>query len=247
MTTTTEMLARLPELAAEAFLTWNHPNPSGEVERRAVLVDAPPPTDIAVLDALRVEAELDSLTELSECVRVVWEQMPEDERGKYPDPRDRPTPTWAGESDWLRVTHGWWVANLDDCDLGWVEDVIRTLHTNLERVTRTPKPIPLRCPDCQAAMRVQAGGQWTMCDEGHQHAGPNTIAVEWRHRAPMGTTALSEALGIPVGTIWTWKRRGRITPQWTHAGNDYWLPWDVLRVAYPDLSDMEDGGLPAAT
>ena len=97
MTDTVQQLHELPDLAAEVFLTWGHPNPSEQPVVQVKRIHPRAPADLDTLDALRPD-ELGLLHRLAQCVRAVVEDMPE-HPGDLTD-----TPTWVGECDWL-ITH----------------------------------------------------------------------------------------------------------------------------------------------
>ena len=97
MTDTVQQLHELPDLAAEVFLTWGHPNPSEQPVVQVKRIHPRAPADLDTLDALRAD-ELGLLHRLAQCVRAVVEDMHE-HPGDLTD-----TPTWAGECGWL-ITH----------------------------------------------------------------------------------------------------------------------------------------------
>ena len=238
MTTTRERLRRLPELAAEAFLTWDAPNPAPEAERTGKRRNPhpPAPTRLDVLDALRTSDD-GHLAMLTECVRIVWEQLRWDsDRDQWPDPREH-QPTWTGECGWLLATFDWWQANLDAADLGWVEGTITDAATELERVVREPRPARLRCPTCEDVLRVQDGGMVTLCDSGHEHPGPMRLAALWARKPPSPAAIIEMELGVKQATLRKWHQRRKIKPAYRDGRVDYWLPWDVVRVLYPGIED----------
>ena len=89
-------------------------------------------------------------------------------------------------------------------------------------------------------MRAQHGGQYSVCDSGHQHPGSLTLAAQWRRKPPVPAAIIEMELGVKPATLWQWKRRGKIAPAYTDGRVDYWLPWDVLRRVYPDLVTQLD-------
>ena len=72
MTGTTQQLHELPDLAAEVFLPWGHPNPTDRPAFTAKRVYPPAPADLDALDCLRND-RLGLLFRLAECVRAVVE------------------------------------------------------------------------------------------------------------------------------------------------------------------------------
>lgn len=157
---------------------------------------------------------------------------------RSPDlPAELPAPTIAGVCDWLVRHLRWWVDQpqwdefAPDVALQW---------RRARQLTGIRDPMRLACPLCRAPMRVQDGEEWTLCDNGHQHDGPNRLARQWRRKPSMSTQAVCEALRLPEGTLRSWKARGRIEPIRTDgAGVHYWLPWDVVLLMHPELAKSD--------
>lgn len=76
MTDTVQQLHELPDLAAEVYLTWGHPNPSEQPVVQVKRIHPRAPADLDTLDALRPD-KLGLLHRLAQCVRAVVEDMPE--------------------------------------------------------------------------------------------------------------------------------------------------------------------------
>ena len=55
MTDTVQQLHELPDLAAECFATWGHPNPSERPVVAVKRIHPKAPADLDTLDALRVD------------------------------------------------------------------------------------------------------------------------------------------------------------------------------------------------
>ena len=72
MTDTVQQLHELPDLAAEVFLTWGHPNPSEQPVVQVKRIHPRAPADLDTLDALRPD-ELGLLHRLAHCVRAAAE------------------------------------------------------------------------------------------------------------------------------------------------------------------------------
>jgi len=70
MTDTVQQLHELPDLAAECFATWGHPNPSERPVVAVKRIHPKAPADLDTLDALRAD-ELGLLHRLAQCVRAV--------------------------------------------------------------------------------------------------------------------------------------------------------------------------------
>lgn len=241
MTTTRDMLARLPELAAEAFTCWGHPNPGERTDGVRTIPGPRVPIDVDTFDALRTD-EGGLLADLSECVRIVWQEMDPDAKAEHPDPHDWHEATWSSECHLLTASHDWWQANLDQFDLGWVTDTIARTHRRLEQLTRQPKPARLRCPDCGDVLRVMEGGAYSYCDSGHEHPGPKRLAATWYGKPPVPAADIESELGVKAATLRQWKARGKIVPVRRDGLVDYWRPWDVVRLAYPGIEDTLSAG-----
>ena len=180
-----ERLGDLPRLAAEA----------GDVDISGSTVGSQPPpgTDLKVVDAGREQPHL--LARLAECVRVVArEEMPRDVFERAPD---RPeVVTWAGESQWLIATMGWWQA--DDWCAEWVYSEVKVIrhaliglieqHNSHRTCGVCAAPVETyqvgdyayaECPKCERVLGVQDVGyreriekaRKMLADRVRQHAG----------------------------------------------------------------------------
>ena len=180
-----ERLADLPRLAAEA----------GDVDISGSTVGSQPPpgTDLKVVDAGREQPHL--LARLAECVRVVArEEMPRDVFERAPD---RPeVVTWAGESQWLIATMGWWQG--DDWCAEWVYSEVKVIrhaliglieqHNSHRTCGVCAAPVETyqvgdyayaECPKCERVLGVQDVGyreriekaRQMLADRLRQHAG----------------------------------------------------------------------------
>ena len=189
-----DMLARIPDMAAEAYLTWDAPNPnpgerSDKTGRRSH-VHQPAPTNLSTLVALDPLHGL--LPTITECVRIIWEQMPAPDRPPLQHP-----PTWSGETGWLLATVTWWQSHLDECDLGWVEDAIAAAYRELARLTREPEDKPVLCGRCRIGALEQVHDAMWEC-----HACGHTVTV----RAVTLKQAAAE-VDVPLRTLQDWANR----------------------------------------
>lgn len=196
------ILDSLPTLAAEVFLTWGHPNPSGESnDTRRPPAGSKPPTDLEAWDTLRVD-EKGMLARLSMCVRMICEEL-RDADQPWPDLCN--PPTWAGECRWLLDTAQWWQAQ------PWHDDIdhdLRQVHTALARASRTPQPARLICPrsGCIWPVHPQSGGSYYECEAGHvidHHA-------EIRRMAQVQEVTLrviADRTGVPSKTLHRWHKQ----------------------------------------
>ena len=184
MTDTVQQLHELPDLAAEVYLTWGHPNPSDRPVTTVRRIHPRVPADLDTLDALRPD-ELGLLHRLAQCVRAVVENMPE-HPGDLTD-----TPTWAGECDWLITHANTWRADAFLTDL--VGSEVHAIHRELCRVARVHPPLKLQCPRCQAPVHLAPGGQYSRppfggpaqyawrctCGDSQAFSGPLSISSTW--------------------------------------------------------------------
>ena len=199
MADTVQQLHELPDLAAEVYLTWGHPNPSEQPVVQVKRIHPRAPADLDTLDALRPD-ELGLLHRLAQCVRAVVEDMPE-HPGDLTD-----TPTWAGECDWLITHANTWRADAFLTDL--VGSEVHAIHRELCRIARIHPPLRLQCPRCQAPVHLAPGGQYYRCEAGH-------IIDHWAEIKRLGVlnqpVTIPEAaaeLGASERTLQDWQQRG---------------------------------------
>lgn len=221
MTTTRDQLRRLPELAAEAFLTWDAPNPGSRTDRvKRGRTQAPPPTDLTALTALRTD-DKGLLWTLSECVRIVWQAMDAEAMEDHPNPLDWSEATWSSECHLLLASFDWWQANLDAADLGWVEGAITKATKALVALTRQPKPNTLHClvEGCRGSITPLVvddaeGGQKLVadaCEFGHRVDRQEAVRRALRLQ-DLPLTELAQHVGVPDKTLYRWAKRGLIHP-----------------------------------
>ena len=109
-----ERLRDLPRLAAQTVAD----GPAGST----VASPAPPGVNLAAVDAGREQPRL--LARMTECIRVVIEEMPRDQRSRTPAYAERAT--WTSETAWLVATMGWWQA--DDWCAEWIALAVREVR-----------------------------------------------------------------------------------------------------------------------
>ena len=240
--TTVDQLKRIPDLAAEVFATWGHPNPGPRAGRSTRKSGSREPTDLVSFDALRLDSH-GLLAKLTECIRLTWEAMPADDRPDLTNP-----PTWTTEAGWLLQTWEWAQVNLDLLDLDWIRDEVRTVHRELCQTARTVPPLVLRCKevhDMQACggrlVARDADGQdtadwvtsrWCYCPEcGRTY----TYDAELRKLGTVDHFTLAECaqeLGVPYGTARRWKHEQKLFAAGRdHRGRDLFDLNHVRRVA----------------
>lgn len=208
MTNTIQQLHELPDLAAEVFLTWGHPNPTDRPAYRTKRVHYPAPADLDALDCLRPD-RLGLLFRLAECVRAVVEDMP-----THPGDLSE-SPTWVGECAWLIAHHADWRDEPFLTD--WVGSEVGEIHRDLSRAARVQPPIRLECPRCHDPLRLQQGGRWLRCDAGHIiETGPEIERVG--RLTSMTYAELARELGIAEGTLRRWRSDGLLLPDEQRRG-----------------------------
>ena len=260
MTTTREKLGRIPDLAAEVWLTRDAPNPGGDSGRHVQpTYGSRPPINLAMFDALRpIDPDLATETAgkwLCNAVRIAWKIMWANgvELDPYPIAQQ---PTYASESAWLLATVDLWerweqVTFHGELELAGrtIGDEINNCYNELSRLAREPRPVRMRCPQCSAILRAQPGGEWLFCDSGHAVNGGRKLASEYWNKPAMKTEAIAKELGIQPGTLRQWKNRGKIQPEYSDGKDDWWRPREVLMVKFPELREsfdvLLDGGASA--
>ena len=221
MTDTVQQLHELPDLAAEVYLTWGHPNPSEQPVVQVKRIHPRAPADLDTLDALRPD-ERGLLHRLAQCVRAVVENMHE-HPGDLTD-----TPTWAGECDWLITHANTWRADAFLTDL--VGSEVHAIHRELCRIARVHPPLRLQCPRCQAPVHLAPGGQYYRCEADH-------IIDHWAEVKRMGQlvmmtySELADVTGVAEATIRKWASRKLIRASGRRAGSPTFDVESVRRVA----------------
>lgn len=235
--TTADALDALPGLVREAWATIGAPNPDGRPGRGGHQAGWRTPVELWTIDALRPDDGQEAhgsalITRLAECSRLIWEAMDADTRKAHPQPVG--APKWGSEVAWLREVWDDAQAWLDPVDFGWIEDELRAIHATLAALCRLRKKPRNLCPDCRAPMHL-GDDDWQTCDAGHQHPGPKRLERKWRREPPMPSRELCEALRVPRGTLRSWASRGQIKPSRIEGVTSWYLPWDVIRLRYPDV------------
>ena len=176
MTTIRQMLTEIPDLAAEAWITKDAPNPATPTqasprlateviyrERPVVSCSNPSdqtPANLAALDVLRVPSEDDTqggpLWGLTQAVRVMWEGL---QREGEPTPVRAEVVTWGSECGWMLACLDSWQAICDEVEWAMVESYVRQAWQALRRVVRAPEPPRLTCRvyGCGGRIEVQGG------------------------------------------------------------------------------------------
>lgn len=243
--TTLQVIDLIPVYIAEVEATAIYPNPGDESEKTGRPELSRPPLNLSVAELLAPYPKIATsyshpLILLVECSRVCWEAVDDEIKASHPQPDG--DPTFASEATWLADLWPDAQDYLDEVDIEWVSETVRTIVSSLARAAKIGKKARLLCPDCQAPMRLSDDG-WLTCEAGHQHPGPVRLRDEWRRKPPMTTRQLCEALRIPEGTVYAWKNRGKLQPSRSEAGATYWLPWDVISLRYPDIATQIDEAL----
>lgn len=212
MVDTLRQLAQIPDLAAEAYVTWNRPNPTPRQEGGNRSTGSKAPTDLAVLDALRPDPDAQGKSCRGLLMQAVWAVRPE-------TGLDMPEQTFTGLCGWLVQTEGVW-AGLDhharrrdcwchglDTVSGTVVHTVAQVHAELAGLCRVqPAPVwTCRTDGCPERVHAEPGGY--RCGAGHVQdvTGP----LRELGRVKTATIAdLSGMLGVPVPTLHRWRKAG---------------------------------------
>lgn len=222
-----QILAEIPGLAAEAFITWDHPNPAPKADRHTRTVpDSTPNLRVDAWDVFRTDHKGDLRLLHGWCISI--DEASDSELGPLPER----TPTWAGCSRYLAETHHWWSEHADIAKpcRNEIADVWHSLR-RLARV-RPPKTYPCTTDGCTEVAHTEPGGQWLRCGAGHQVEGIAAARARLQREGPRTAAQIEEAYGVKAATIRQWKARGLIAPV-GHTGKvDLWSAWDVLTVQH---------------
>ena len=226
-------LGEIVDLAAEVQATRDAPNPGQRSARSAPVPGSRPPTDVRTMHALWPDGDADYVGrglrgELAMCCRLVVEEMAD----TGTDIPDWPSDTWAGITGWLTQTVDSWI----ECP--WADDIDRDIARiagelrSLARVTRDPV---YRCPQCDAPLRLQAGGRWLLCDSGHEESAD--LEAVYRRRPLAPASAVASEFGVTPEAIRQWRHRGKL-PGSRSKGGELWVhPWSVLLLAQPVIGE----------
>lgn len=224
-----DRLKVIPDLATEAFLGWNHPNPTEKAGRQAPgAPDTRCPTDLAVLDALRPDPNGKSASlrgTLAMAVRAVWEDA-RVEGSTVPDLAE--DPTIAGECGWLVATAVFWRS--DRWLTEYVTDQVGHVYGELLRLVRMPRPQRLVCPRCDFPVHPQADGAYYQCEAGHiidHHAEIRRMG----QLQEMTLAEIAEHTGVPEKTLHRWAKAGWVTPVTDKRRGRLFVLGDVQLVA----------------
>ncbi len=253
MTSTRGKLARIPDLAAEVWLTRDAPNPDGRTEHTKPVWASRPPLSVAVLDALRpIDPDGYSVTplwHLTQAVRLAWDELRDRGVDTRHLPRPAEQPTFASECGWLLETAGEWEVSADLVVIEMIDWHVNECHGELTRLAREPKPIELWCQTegCHGRIRpipVTYDGhtrlQAEMCENGHLIDRHGAVAAKIPP-APVELTArqAAERLGLNVRTIRRWAAANRIAPTGMRARAKLYDLDALTRIH----NALKDGGL----
>ena len=223
------MLAEIPDMADEAWRTKGTKVVSSDGHRGRSVPGSRCLADLDRMLALSGANDYDGLGVLAGWVRMIAEER--DEAGE-------PTVGWPADN--VRAASEWIASQLRWCMgrgfEGELHEDIRRLHGTLSRITHRhgAKPWPCLTEGCQGSMAMVDG--MLECQHRHRHDGLR----KWRHHPSMRDKDVAEALNLPVGTIRSWKSRGKIGgDEAKDSRTESWVwPWDVLRMRYPDLVEL---------
>lgn len=205
-TDTLGQLRRLPELAAEVWLTRRHPNP---VERPLVggrRADPPAPARLDVIDALRLD-EHGQLFALSQAVRAVCDET---------KTAQAECDTWSGVCGWLISQADVWRADpwLAEFVAGQVWDVWRAL-TRVAREPDSPS-IPCAVEGCHGRITAldDGTGGWLwpdVCTDGHR-VDRAELVRRWKATQPAPLADVAQTVGRSPRTLARWVAAGWLKP-----------------------------------
>ena len=223
------MLAEIPDMADEAWRTKGTKVVSSDGHRGRSVPGSRCLADLDRMLALSGANDYDGLGVLAGWVRMIAEER--DEAGE--PAVEWPADTVRAASEWIAGQLRWCMGRGFEAEL---HEEIRRLHGTLSRITHRngAKPWPCLTEGCQGSMAMVDG--MLECQHGHRHDGLR----KWRHHPSMRDKDVAEALNLPVGTIRSWKSRGKIGgDEAKDSRTESWVwPWDVLRMRYPDLVEL---------
>lgn len=143
-----QQLAEIPDLAADVEATRNHKNPTSHENPKHTPPSPAIPADLETLDCLRTDSK-GLLHKLQTAIQDVNENL-------------TPADTWQDVCNQLRALNPQWDNKPN------IRHTIHKVHTQLRLAARIPAPLKLACPRCQNPIRLQPGGQYYLCDAGHE-------------------------------------------------------------------------------
>ena len=143
------VMADLPRLAAQTIVNGAGGSTIGSM--------GPPGVDLTAVDAGREQPRL--LAKLSQCVRVVWEEMGEGTRSRSPELAERVT--WATEVAWLTATAGWWQG--DDWCSEWISRDVPGIRESLRGIIEANSHYRT-CSVCSAPVEAYMQGDFAVAE-----------------------------------------------------------------------------------
>lgn len=227
-----QQLHEIPDLAVEAYLTWNHPNPGDTSEKTGKhLQGSKPPTDLAVLDALRPDPDAQGKSIRGSLMACVW--AVHDETSDTPE---LPEQTFSHLCTWLRATSSHWNTRphayhptnrepcrncpdgIDSLD-GYITHTIANCHRELARLCRLQPARHYTCTvlGCHAKAELQPGSRWLRCHNGHTldiqaERGRFLAMQDWTLTETRSAISQYLGLDISINTLKTWRKRDKIQP-----------------------------------
>ena len=237
-------LRLIPALAHEAALTIHASNPTSDTtnhNQRTKIAHPQLPINVPAVAALQPADDTQPwrpLTLLVECSRITWESLDANQRRDHPQPIGEPA--WRTECAWLADAWPDALPTMAESDLAWIEDQLADITQTLANVAGVSQPTRYLCPSCGNPMHL-GEGDWMICETGaHQHPGPARLEREWRRKGPMSTVSLAAAFRIPQKRIHGWHKAGKLTLVRREGNTDMWLPWDIVRLMFPDIVQAID-------
>ena len=211
-----DMLARIPDLAAEVWLTRDAPNPGGDSGRHTrTPPTSKPPLSIAAFEALR-EVDPDGTSEtplwdLTQAVRVAWDEIRDAGLDTDSLPRPAERPSYASEAGWLLKTVDTWELAADLVAINLIDWLVGKCYGELSRLAREPQPLTLRCLvyGCGGRISVDDSGRADECENGHPIDRHEAVRRA-RHALPMSLPEIAVDLGVTDRTLQRWANSGMI-------------------------------------
>lgn len=202
---TERQLRQLPDLAAKTLEPTDREPAGAEASARFVHPTPgprlPPGLDLAEVDrAIGRQGSPDQLFKLSQCVRVVVEEVDGTTWRTMPNPSTEPT--WASEAGWLLATMGWW--RTDPWCSEWIVRDVAEIHACL--IERVERGNGWRwCALCSGPITTHESellviAECRACDR----------IVSMRERPSLTTSQAAEMLGISEAAVRKRLERGQL-------------------------------------
>lgn len=192
----------------------------------------------ASVDPWRASDQYGVAPMLETWVRVVFEEMPEDDRPLL-------TETATVRSEVSTLLEVWvWI-----CEQLWAEELALDVAKSAGQVRSALgiRPGPrYRCPHCGEHAQLVEGGFLACGTKGHEQS-VRDLEAQYRRRPPARTGDLAAEFSDDpadaerlAARIRKWAERRQIRPVRTEGRAALYLPWDVFRLLNPDIASALD-------